>query len=199
MKLGKKKNTDETAEKEAKGSGKNGGKKKADAPKRKRLSGVAGVQAGIVLASGVLAAFLVFWLVLQPAEQGRYDQQAETEANMAVERLNQHLSTLQGVVRMASSPMLSKRWNLPTSVPRWNSNWPRRFRVSKRFTCFPMTRFPEPQASHRLGFAGLTWPAGRSPAAPPTRTLSVTAPGCSRWLPRSVRLLIMPCGAPCWS
>jgi phosphomannomutase/phosphoglucomutase len=157
MKLGKKKNTDETVEKEAKGSGKSGGKKKADTPKRKRLSGVAGIQAGIVLASGILAAFLVFWLVLQPAEQGRYDQQAETEANMAVERLNQHLSTLQGFVSgLASQPHVIEAMESAERRAVVQQQLAAAFPGIEAVYLFPYDQIPRTAGeSPTLGFAGL--------------------------------------------
>lgn len=157
MKLGKKKNTDETAEKEAKGAGNSGGKKQAGAPKRKRLSGVAGIQAGIVLVSSVLAAFLVYWLVVQPAELGRYEQQAETEANMAVERLNQHLSTLQAFVSgLASQQHVITAMGSAEQRAEVEQQLASAFPGIEAVYLFPYDEIPRTAGeSPTLGFAGL--------------------------------------------
>jgi phosphomannomutase/phosphoglucomutase len=157
MKLGKKRSTDEVTEKETKHSGTDGDKKKATAPKRKRLSGVAGIQATAVLASGVLAAFLVFWLVVQPAEQARYEQLAAAEANMAAERLNQYLVTLQTFVSgLASQPYVTEAMDTAEARATVQQRLTSAFPGIAAVYLFPYNEIPRTAGeSPTLGFAGL--------------------------------------------
>ncbi|HCW89673.1 MAG TPA: phosphomannomutase/phosphoglucomutase [Marinobacter sp.] len=157
MKLGKKRSTDEVTEKETKHSGTDGDKKKATTPKRKRLSGVAGIQAAAVLASGVLAAFLVSSLVVQPAEQARYEQLAAPKANMAAERLNQYLVTLQTFVSgLASQPYVTDAMGTAEARAAVQQQLTSAFPGMEAVYLFPYGEIPRTAGEFpTLGFAGL--------------------------------------------
>ncbi|WP_165857425.1 phosphomannomutase/phosphoglucomutase [Marinobacter sp. JSM 1782161] len=99
MKLGKKKAADapagEKSEKPKKAS-------KGGADKRKglkKLAGIGGQQAAVVLLSGIAAAALMWFLVLQPAQAQRESQQAALAADGAKARLEQRLELLRAVVK----------------------------------------------------------------------------------------------------
>lgn len=101
MKFGKKKPGDEAGA-EASPSKKNKGARvkpaKDGIPEGRKLSGVAGTQAGVVLLVGVLVSVLLYLLVLTPAEQARNQARAEQGAAQAVARVEQRLSWLQSLV-----------------------------------------------------------------------------------------------------
>lgn len=102
MKLGnKKKAADDAAPEQPKNKAAKATRKdkKADAgPKHKRLAGVAGLQAGIVVIAGLVAAALVYGLVIMPAENRRFEMQASQVLDSAAARLEQRLTLLQDTV-----------------------------------------------------------------------------------------------------
>lgn len=102
MKLGKKKKTDEEAADS--GADANSVKKQArsakdaSSNKHKRLSALAIQQSLVVLVAGVVAAALVYLMLVVPAESRRTQLQAEMAADTAAARVNQQLSLMQSVV-----------------------------------------------------------------------------------------------------
>ncbi|EON93459.1 phosphomannomutase [Marinobacter lipolyticus SM19] len=99
MKLGRKKSDEAATETAGQPAGKQKLKsREAKGPRLKRLGAVAGVQAAAVLLAGLLAAALLYLLVLGPAELRRADSLAAQEVVAAASRMNQHLAVLQSAV-----------------------------------------------------------------------------------------------------
>ncbi|AZT85335.1 phosphomannomutase/phosphoglucomutase [Marinobacter sp. NP-4(2019)] len=99
MKLGRKKSDEAVAETADKPAGKQKRKsREARGPGLRRLGAVASVQAVTVLVGGLLAAALLYLLVLGPAELRRADNLAAQEVDAAASQLNLHLATLQSAV-----------------------------------------------------------------------------------------------------
>ncbi|MEX2476275.1 phosphomannomutase/phosphoglucomutase [Marinobacter sp.] len=101
MKLGKKKKSEEAVadkpeEKPAAEENTNGSSTKGSRPKH--LKTVASVQAITVLLSGLLAAALIYWLAVTPAEFRRAELQASVEVDAAALRINQQMTLLQSAV-----------------------------------------------------------------------------------------------------
>ena len=106
MKLGKKKAPEAPVDKPSAAEAEQ--KPKARVPagaKRKHLGSTAFSQALVVLLAGAAAVALVYFLVLQPAADKRFDAWKTAEADAAAQRINQYLALMQQSVNgLATQP-----------------------------------------------------------------------------------------------
>ena len=117
MKLGKKKTNNESVAdapdvvvKPAKKAGKGSDEAKAKAPRQAQLAATGLAQAGVALLAVVIAAVLIQVLVLQPADDERWQQRTETELASATARVEQRIAVLQTLVQgLASQEQLVRR------------------------------------------------------------------------------------------
>ncbi|WP_166257189.1 phosphomannomutase/phosphoglucomutase [Marinobacter salicampi] len=157
MKLGKKKNTGEAV-----------GDRPEQAPKQKKpaksansalksLSSVITLQAAVVVIAGVVAAALLYLLVLQPAGQAQARQQAERFADQAAARIEQRLELLQGLVQgYATQPLVVRALTEGTDQEEVTAGLENLLpQVSDAFL-FPYGEIPRrASATKGLGFASL--------------------------------------------
>ena len=106
MKLGKKKTNNESATdapevaaKPAKKAGKASREAKTKAPRQAQLAATGLAQAGLALLAILLVAVLIHVLVLQPADDERWQQRTQTELASATARVEQRLAVLQAMVQ----------------------------------------------------------------------------------------------------
>lgn len=101
MKLGKKKKPDDAVADQSDNPSPAESKPRkrvASGPRLKRMGSVAGTQAAVVFVAGLLAAGLIHFLIVGPAESRRAQLQAAVEVDTAANRLNQHVALLQAAV-----------------------------------------------------------------------------------------------------
>ncbi|MDO6822396.1 phosphomannomutase/phosphoglucomutase [Marinobacter sp. 1_MG-2023] len=135
-------------------------KSKARAPagsKGKHLGSTAFSQALVVLLAGIAAVALVYFLVLQPAADKRFDAWKTAEADAAAQRINQYLALMQQSVNgLATQPHV-----VDTLMERADTGAVEQKLITampgvKAAFLFPYRRIPRTgNGSELLGFAGL--------------------------------------------
>ncbi len=159
MKLGKKKTDEDAADtkKDAKPSKKKPQSKKSGADSNhKSLSSVAGSQALVVVLAGLVAAALVYFLLMVPAETRRYQAQAEVEADAAAARINQRLSLLETTVAgIASQAHVREAFGDVNSLEGVAAGLNATMPGMQAVYLFPYGDIPRTSSEPTLGFAGL--------------------------------------------
>ncbi|WP_404365326.1 phosphomannomutase/phosphoglucomutase [Marinobacter sp.] len=153
MKLGKKKEPDELPQEAPK---KQKAAKSANGASLKSLSSVVTLQALIVLASGILASAMLYFLVLQPAGTEHRSQQVNTLADEAVARVEQRVSLLQQLVSgYALQPMVVGAAEDPGQLGAVRAGLSRLLPSVADGFIFPYGDIPRRTAGSELGFASL--------------------------------------------
>lgn len=160
MKLGKKQKTDEAAydsgadAKPAKKQPKT--KKTAGKHNYRRLNSVALQQSLVVVVAGVIAAALVYMLVMVPAETRRLEMQAEMAADTAAAQVNQRLALLQSVVAgLGRQNYVRDALDGDGPLPSAMASLTRALPEVEAVYLFPYGDIPRTSSEVTLGFAGL--------------------------------------------
>ena len=161
MKFGRKKKTDEETADSGSGSGSAGkqgkqDKKTATGNDHKQLSSIALQQSAIVLLAGVIAAALVYFLLLVPAETRRHEAQKGMAADMAAARVNQHLALLQSIVEgLGKQDYVRAALDGDASVSTAAGSIGQTLPQVEAAYLFPYGEIPRTSTEPTLGFAGL--------------------------------------------
>lgn len=156
MKLGRKKESTEDAT-----ASKQGGKG-SKAPRTKgaglkRLTSIAGLQAVAVMVAGLLAATLLHFAVIQPAENERWAGEAHLVAEHAKARLEQRLAMMQGLVEgMSQQQRVRDALADPAEMAALTDDLQRLMPAIEAVYLFPYGGIPRSAiGSQTLGFASL--------------------------------------------